>query len=57
MPKKEITVSKKKHYFALPIKVDDAFEKFIKEKAISKPKLFEKLIVEYLTKNNVKLDD
>jgi len=57
MPKKEKTVSKQKHYFALPIKVHTAFEKYIKENSISKPKLFENMVVEYLKKNNVKIDD
>lgn len=57
MPKKEKTVSKEKHYFSLNIKVNDAFKKFIKENAISKPKLIENLIIQYLEKNNIKIND
>lgn len=57
MPKKEKTVSKQKHYFALPIKIHNAFEKYVKDNAISKPKLFENMVSEYLLKNNVKIDD
>lgn len=57
MPKKEKTISERKHYFSLPIKIDDAFEKYVNENAISKPKLFKKLIIEFLTKNNVNIND
>lgn len=56
MPKKE-KIEKHKHYFTLDININNAFEKFIKENAISKPKLLEILVIEYLTKNNVKTND
>lgn len=56
MTKKE-KIEKHKHYFTLDIKTNNVFEKFIKENAISKPKLLEILVLEYLRKNNVKIDD
>ena len=56
MPKKE-KIEKHKHYFTLDLKTNEAFENFVKKNAISKPKLLEILVIEYLTKNNVKIDD
>ena len=51
--KKEIKTSKVKHYFALSENIHEIFENYAKDNLISKPKLIEKLIIQYLEKNNV----
>jgi len=43
--------SKKKHYFTLEKELNDIFEKHISDNTINKPKLIEKLIIQYLEKN------
>jgi len=44
---------KKKHYFTLNEDLNDIFEKYIIDNTINKPKLIEKLIIQYLEKNNI----
>ena len=55
MPKK-VKIATVKHYFNLNVNVSSKFEKFISDNVINKPKLIEKLIINYLKENNVELD-
>ena len=45
-----------KHYFTLEENINNIFENFINDNIINKQKLIEKLIIDYLNKNNIKLD-
>ena len=53
---KKVKIPTVKHYFNLNAEISYKFEKFVKDNIINKPKLLEKLIVDYLKNNNVKID-
>ena len=53
---KKVKIETVKHYFNLKSDVSYKFEKFIKDNVINKPKLLEKLVIEYLKKNNIQID-
>ena len=55
MPKK-VKIETVKHYFNLNVQINEKFEKFVRDNVINKPKLIEKLIINYLKENNVELD-
>ena len=53
---KKVKKVKIKHYFTLNAEINEKFENYIKDNVINKPKLIEKLIIDYLNKNNINLD-
>lgn len=50
---KKVKKVKIKHYFTLEENVNNIFEKFINDNVINKQKLIEKLIIDYLHKNQL----
>lgn len=56
MPKKG-KILKFKYYFTLEEKVHKNFSKYVEENFIDKQKLMENLVIQYMIKNNIKLDD
>ena len=48
---------KKLHYFTLEENIEEVFEKYVGDNFINKSKLIEGLIIKYLTKNNMKIND
>jgi len=55
--KKTKKTKKKLHYFTLEENIEEVFEKYVEDNYINKSKLIEGLIIQYLTKNNINLDD
>lgn len=53
---KKVKKVKIKHYFTLEEKMNNIFEKYISDNIINKQKLMERLIIDYLNKNNIELD-
>ena len=54
---KKEKMSKVKHYFTLSENIHEIFSKHVEDNAISKPKLIEMLIIQYLKKNNININD
>jgi len=50
---KKVKILTVKHYFNLSTEISYKFEKYIKDNVISKPKLLEKLVINYLKENNI----
>lgn len=48
---------KKLHYYTIEDSVEQKFEKYINDNFIDKSKLIEGLIIQYLTKNNININD